>query len=137
MLESAEIANDPLVVIVQVRDSVLARDIETAPELGVLVEQAIEMDQGDAMVIRSRTLSGSGASSKSTVNPESPGHSGLSWPIENAGGCEPHTIATVFVIVASLVRAGARARPCCRRRAPGHRLIRRPDGLDATPPPAR
>ena len=43
----------------------------------------------------SSTSSGSGASSNSTVNPESPGHIGSSQPIENAGGLLPQTQTTI------------------------------------------
>ena len=59
----------PIVVLVQIGDAVLARDVETTAELRVLVEQAPQADQGDPRMLRTSTSSGSGASSKSTVNP--------------------------------------------------------------------
>ena len=52
VLESAEVAHDPLAVLVQVGDAVLACDVETAAELRVVVEQAVQTHDGDPGIAR-------------------------------------------------------------------------------------
>ena len=76
--QSAEVAHDPLTGLVQVGNTVLSRDIEPRPELRIVVEQAVEAHQRDPRIAGvPKPRPGSGASSKSTLNPESPAHIGL------------------------------------------------------------
>ena len=51
-----------------------------------------------------------------------------------AQGLDAARRPTCFVIAASFVRGAATARPCCRRRARGHRPIRHRDAQGATVP---
>ena len=60
--ESAEVAHDPLTLLVEVGDTMLAGDVEPAAEFGVIVEQARQTDEGDPRIVRFDTP-GSGASS--------------------------------------------------------------------------
>ena len=57
-LGAADTADDPLVVLVQVGDAVLARDVETTAELRVIVEQAVQTDERDSEVVDASTSSG-------------------------------------------------------------------------------
>jgi hypothetical protein len=125
----------PLAVLVEIRHAVLSRDVEPATELRIVVDQTVQTHEGDPEIVGAVNLIRIWRVAEQHAESRIPGHCGFSYPIENAGGSEPQTTATVFACVtflASLLRGGARVPTRCRSDALALRALHRPRGRDAT-----
>src|SRR4029450_12643683 len=90
---------------------------EPATELRIVVDQTVQTHEGDPEIVGAVNLIRIWRVAEQHAESRIPGHCGFSYPIENAGGSEPQTTATVFACVtflASLLRGGARVPTRCR-----------------------
>ena len=107
-LLTAEVPDDPLVVLVQVNLTVLSGGVERRADLRMVVDQAVHADEtgvGRPVVV------GIDVGEEHAVPRVDGALRGFSHEIETTGGIEPATMATVFacLIPASLLIESAAA----------------------------